>query len=79
MLQHFVKKYIEKTKPIIKDTFYGIIRSIMKCNNCFKKNYSFKTFNFLIFKLKDVKEFNQKEPYNNNKYKLNIYDAFDFL
>ena len=37
MLQHFVKKYIEKTKPIIKDTFYGIIRSIMKCNNCFKK------------------------------------------
>ena len=74
MFPHFVKRYIRKTTSIIKDTFYIMIRSTMKCNKCFKINYSFKTFNFLIFKLKNVKEFNQKPPYN----KLNIYDAFNF-
>jgi ubiquitin C-terminal hydrolase len=77
MLQHFIKDYTGKNRSIISDTFYGIIRSTMKCNNCKMIKYSFKTFNFLIFKLKNVKEFIQKLMYNKNKYTLNIYDAFD--
>ena len=77
MLQHFIKDYTGKNRSIISDTFYGIIRSTMKCNNCKMIKYSFKTFNFLIFKLKNVKEFIQKLLYKKNKYTLNIYDAFD--
>ena len=77
MLQHFIKEYTEKNKSIISDTFYGIIRSTMKCNNCNQTKYSFQTFNLLIFQLKNVKEFNQNTRNNNNKYVINIYDAFD--
>ena len=77
MLQHFIKDYIEKNKSIISDTFYGIIRSTMKCNTCNKIKYSFQTFNLMIFQLKNIKEFNQKTFNNNNNYNISIYDAFD--
>jgi ubiquitin C-terminal hydrolase len=77
MLQHFIKEYTDKNKSIISDTFYGIIRSTMKCNSCNQTKYSFQTFNLLIFQLKNVKEFNQNTRNNNNKYVINIYDAFD--
>ena len=77
MLKHFIKDYSEKNKSIISDTFYGTICSTMKCNKCNKIKYSFQTFNLLIFQLKNVKENRQKTLNNNNKYKLNIYDAFD--
>ena len=77
MLNHFIKDYSEKNKSIISDTFYGTICSTMKCNKCNKIKYSFQTFNLLIFQLKNVKENRQKTLNNNNKYKLNIYDAFD--
>jgi ubiquitin C-terminal hydrolase len=77
MFQHFIKEYKEKNKSIISDTFYGIIRSTMKCNSCNKTKFSFQTFNLLIFQLKNIKEYNIKTRKNNNKYVINIYDAFD--
>ena len=78
MFQQFIKDYTEKNRSIISDTFYGFIRSTMMCCSCCRIKYSFKTFNFLVFKLKNVKEFIQKERFSNNIYKLNIYDAFNF-
>jgi ubiquitin C-terminal hydrolase len=77
MLEHFINDYKEKNKSIIADTFFGIIRSTMKCKTCQKIKFSFQTFNLLIFQLKNIKEFNQKTLNNNNNYKINIYDAFD--
>ena len=78
MLKHFIKDYTEKNRSIISDTFYGIIRSTMKCNTCHRIRYSFQTFNFLIFQLKNVKEYIQQIFGKNNNYKIiNIYDAFD--
>jgi ubiquitin C-terminal hydrolase len=76
--QNFIKDYIKKTKSIISDTFYGTIRSTMKCNHCRKIKYTFQIFNLLIFQLKNVKEYNKKRSNNNYNYTLNIYDAFDF-
>ena len=78
MLNIFIKEFSEKNKSIISDNFYGIIRSTMKCSSCCRIKYSFKTFNFLIFKLKNVKDFIQKDLYKTNKYVINIYDAFDY-
>ena len=60
MLELFIKDYTEKNRSIISDTFYGIIRSTMMCNNCHRIRYSFQTFNFLIFQLKNVKEYIQQ-------------------
>jgi ubiquitin C-terminal hydrolase len=77
MLKNFIKDYTEKNKSIISDTFYGTICSTMKCNKCQKIKYSFQTFNLLIFQLKNVKENRQKTLKANNKYIINIYDAFD--
>jgi ubiquitin C-terminal hydrolase len=78
MLEYFIKDYKEKNRSIISDTFYGIIRSTMMCNNCKRIKFSFQTFNLLIFQLKNIKEYNQKIYKNNNNYKINIYDAFDY-
>jgi ubiquitin C-terminal hydrolase len=78
MLQHFIKDYTEKNKSIISDTFYGIIRSTMKCNSCQKIKYSFQTCNLLIFQLKNIKEYYQKTLNNKDNYKISIYDAFDY-
>ena len=78
MFQNFIKDYSEKTFSIISNNFYGVIRSTSKCNCCNKTKYSFQTFNYLIFKLKNVKEYIQKTRKNNNNYKINIYDAFDY-
>jgi len=78
MLQHFIKEFTEKNKSIISDTFYGFMRSTMKCSCCGIIKYSFKAFNFLFFKLRNVKEFIQKKRFSNNIYKLNLFDAFDY-
>jgi len=78
MLQNFIKEYTIKNKSIISNIFYGVTRSTLKCNDCCQIKYSFQTFNYLIIKLKNVKEYTQKINYNNNKYKINIYDAFDY-
>ena len=58
------------------DTFYGVTRSIMKCNGCNLKKFSFQTFNLQIFQLKKLKEDKISEiglKYFNG---LDIYDAF---
>ena len=50
----------------------------MKCVGCHKIKYSFKTFNLLSFKLKNVNEYNQKTFNNTKNNKISIYDAFDW-
>jgi ubiquitin C-terminal hydrolase len=77
-LQNFINDFTKKNKSIISDTFFGTIRCTEKCNNCNRKKYSFKTFNLLNFKLKNIKEFIQKKMDNNYKYEINIYDAFEY-
>jgi ubiquitin C-terminal hydrolase len=77
MFENFIKDYTEKNKSIISDTFYGIIRSTMKCNDCKRIKYSFQTFNLLIFQLKNVKEFKQKSQIEGSKFFITIYDAFE--
>ena len=76
-LQNFINDFSNNNKSIISDTFYGTIRSTEKCNICKKIKYSFKTFNLLIFQLKNIKEFFQNTN-NNFNYDLTIYDAFEY-
>ena len=45
MLQNFKNDFDLKNKSIMSDTFYGVTRSIMKCNGCNLKKFSFQTFN----------------------------------
>ena len=63
---------------IISKTFYGITRSIMKCEGCQNMKYSFQTFNILNFILKKVSDDKKKElgEYYPNNYTINLYDAF---
>jgi ubiquitin C-terminal hydrolase len=70
----FIKEF-NLNRTIISDIFYGINRSIMKCNNCGTKKYSFQTFNLLIFPLKKVKEYKMRQIGRGNL-DLNLYDAF---
>ena len=74
MLNEFIKEF-NLNRSIISDIFYGINRSIMKCNNCGTKKYSFQTFNLLIFPLKKVKEYKMRQIGRGNL-DLNLYDAF---
>ena len=76
MLQLFFNDFQAKNKTIISDLFYGITRSIMKCEFCQITKYSFQTFNLLIFELKKVKEARIKDlgQYYTT---LNIFDAFN--
>ena len=74
MLNEFIKEF-NLNRTIISDIFYGINRSIMKCNNCGTKKYSFQTFNLLIFPLKKVKEYKMRQIGRGNL-DLNLYDAF---
>ena len=74
MLNEFIKEF-KLNKTTISDIFYGINRSIMKCNNCLTKKYSFQTFNLLIFPLKKVKEYKMRQIGRGNL-DLNLYDAF---
>ena len=70
MFRNFVKVYKGKNKSIISDTFYGIIRSTMKCNYCGKVKYSFKSSNLLDFQFKNANEFIRKAHI------INIPDLF---
>ena len=76
MLQSFINEFQAKNKTIISKLFYGITRSIMKCDFCGITKYSFQTFNLLIFQLKKVKKAKIKDL---GKYytTLNIFDAFN--
>ena len=76
MLQEFLKEF-EVNSTTVSNIFYGINRSIMKCNFCGVRKYSFQTFNLIIFPLKKVKEYKMRKlgcSYNLN---LDLYDAFD--
>ena len=78
MLNDFIAEY-NSNKTIVSNIFYGINRSIMKCDSCTITKYSFQTFNLLIFPLKKVKEFKQRNRSRFNFFGssvLNLYDAF---
>ena len=77
MLNDFFAEY-NSNRTIVSDIFYGTNRTIMKCHSCRITKYSFQTFNLLIFPLKKVKEFKQRNR-SFNMYRsldLNLYDAF---
>ena len=76
MFKLFINDFNSKNNSIVSKTFYGINRSIMKCNSCNTTKYSFQTFNLLIFQLRKVKEEMEKslgEYYQ----KLELMDAFN--
>ena len=73
MLQNFFNDFRLKTNSIISETFYGITRSIMKCQGCGISKYSFQSFNMQIFQLKKLKE--DKIFHCKNYTKLNLIEA----
>ena len=75
MLQEFLKEF-QANSTKVSDIFYGINRSIMKCNSCNVSKYSFQTFNLIIFPLKKVKEYKMRKSNNAYDLNLNLYDAF---
>ena len=75
MFDEFIKEY-ELNKTIVSGIFYGINRSVMKCESCGIQKYSFQTFNLLIFPLKKVKDYKIKKYGYSSNLDLNLYDAF---
>ena len=77
--EKFLKEFKTKNTSIISENFYGITRSVMKCDACGVQKFSFQTFNILSFILKKVKEEKQKDlgGYLPNDYVINLIDAFD--
>jgi len=77
--EKFLKEFKTKNTSIISENFYGITRSVMKCDACGVQKFSFQTFNILSFILKKVKEEKQKDlgGYLPNDYIINLLDAFD--
>ena len=77
--QKFLNELKMKNTSIISESFYGITRSVMKCDGCQVQKFSFQTFNILNFILKKVKEEKQKDlgGYMPNNYVINLIDAFD--
>ena len=51
-LQNFINDFTSKNKSIISDIFYGMIKTVMFCEGCKIKKYSYQTFNMLNFVLK---------------------------
>ena len=86
-MNYFYKDFKNQVS-IISDIFYGFIETTNECLNC-KNNYNFKglndnpicynygTFNCLIFPLKEVKNFKNK---NNSQFNdcISIYDCFQY-
>ena len=77
--QKFLNELKTKNTSIISESFYGITRSVMKCDGCQVQKFSFQTFNILNFILKKVKDEKQKDlgGYMPNNYIINLIDAFD--
>ena len=69
----------KNNSSIISKTFYGITRSIMKCEGCKNEKYSFQTFNILNFILKKVREDKNQQlgGYLPDDYAINLFDAFE--
>ena len=75
MFNEFIKEFQANSTDISK-IFYGVNRSIMKCNICGVTKYSFQTFNLLIYPLKKIKEYKIRQLGRYNQLNLNLYDAF---
>ena len=77
-LNKFLKEF-RTNSSIISDLFYGITRSIMKCEGCNNEKYSFQTFNILNFILKKVREDKNQMlgGYLPDDYTINLFDAFE--
>ena len=75
MFNEFIKEFQANSTDISK-IFYGVNRSIMKCNICRVTKYSFQTFNLLIYPLKKIKEYKIRQLGRYNQLNLNLYDAF---
>ena len=78
MLQNFLYDFKMKNNSVISDNFYGITRSIMICDGCKVKKFSFQTFNMQIFQLRKIKDDKMVKLGNNFDISINInlYDAF---
>ena len=78
-LNIFLNELRTKNTSIVSETFYGITRSIMRCEGCGVEKYSFQTFNIINFILKKVKEDKKKllGEYLQNDYVINLMDAFE--
>ena len=76
MLNDFLNEFNANSTKV-SNIFYGINRSMMKCNGCGIIKYSFQTFNLIIFPLKKVKEFKIRKLGRYNNLQLNLYDAFE--
>ena len=78
-LQRFINEFNENNSSIISDTFYGINRSVIKCDYCGVQKYTFKEFNILNFILKKVKQEKQKVfgGYIPKDYFIDLLDAFE--
>jgi ubiquitin C-terminal hydrolase len=74
--QQFVND-LKNSKSCIFDTFYGIHKIQMQCNNCHIIKYSYQTFNMLVFILKKVKEDKIKSIGNEYYTGIDLYDAFE--
>ena len=53
MLHEFLKEF-QSNSTKVSNIFYGINRSIMKCNFCGVSKYSFKNFYSINFSLKNI-------------------------
>ena len=74
-LQNFIND-LKDSKSCIFDTFYGIYKIEMKCNNCNTTKYSYQTFNLMVFILKKVKDDKMQSFGNENYAGIDIFDAF---
>ena len=77
MLQNFLQEFSCINNSIISKNFYGVLRSIMTCEECKITKYSFQTFNMQIFILKKLREDKKAQlgPYYST---LSLMDAFSF-
>ena len=75
MFNEFIKEF-QANRTDISNIFYGVNRSIMKCNICRVTKYSFQTFNLLIYPLKKIKEYKIGKVGKYHQLNLNLYDAF---
>ena len=84
MFEGFKEEYLKKNISIISELFHGILKVKSVCNNCFRENYTYQSFNLLEFPLEEIVKFvenRQGTPYtiiNNEKMPfLNLIECFE--
>ena len=75
MLKNFNEEFSITNNSIISNTFYGVTRSIMNCEECKVIKYSFQTFNMQIFELKKIKDGKIADKGSDFE-KITLMDAF---